>query len=255
MDRELRRILFIAAGIVVALFTGRAVIGALWDEDGTVRQVNSMRAKLRSGGEAAARPSRSEMDRMARLRAELTERLDAALERVDYALPEDFALRSGDSPDLRYVEIVRREQDRLVKGAAFVGKSVPSNLGLPDLNPTGREDVLRTLRSLHVVHVAVMAALAADIDAVDEIRLPVAGRRRVVETGFLRDHSVEFAVRGSSAAVRDMLTDIVEGEPYLALDEVRIENLDEDGERVSCRFTVRGLDLDPEQDVLTGGRS
>ena len=255
MDRELRRVLFIAAGIVVALFTGRAIIGALWDEEGTTRQVNAMRAKLRGGGEAAARPARPEMDRMARLRGELEERLQAALDRVDYELPEEFALRSGDSPDLRYVEIVRREQDRLVKGAAFVGKSVPSNLGLPDLNPTGREDVLRTLRSLHVVHVTVMAALAADVDAVDEIRLPVAGRRRKAESGFLRGHAVEFAVRGSSAAVKDMLTEIVEGEPYLALDEVRIEALDEDGERVSCRFSVRALEVDPEQDVLAGGRS
>ncbi len=252
MDRELRRLLFIAAGIVVALFTGRAVIGALYDEVGTGRQVAALRAKLRSGGEADGRPSRPEMERMARLREALELRLESALARVAYTLPEEFSLRSGDSPDLRYIELVRREQDRLVKGAAFVGKSVPSNLGLPELNPTGREDVLRTLRSLHVVHVTVMAALAADVDAIDEIQVPVVGRRRKAESGYLRAHSVEFVVRGSSKAITTMLTDIVEGSTYLAIDDLRVETVDEDGERVICHFTVRGLSIDPEQDPSAG---
>ena len=58
MDRELRRLLLVAIGLVVVLFTGRALIGALYDDDEMMRQAASLATKLRAGGEAEGRPKR-----------------------------------------------------------------------------------------------------------------------------------------------------------------------------------------------------
>jgi hypothetical protein len=250
MDRELKRVILVGLGLVVLLFGGRMIIGSIWDESSVTRQLAAFRNRLRSGGEADSRPERREIQRMAALRDELTGKLELSVARIGYTLPEAFTVRSGESPDLRYIEIVRREQDELVKGAAFVGKSVPSNLGLPELNPTGLEDVLRALRSLHMVHGVVSVALDADVDAVDDIRLPTLNRRARAEGGFLRNHDVEFELHGSSRSVRDTLAGIVALDPYLALSDVRLEAEDPDGERIRCRFTARAVIVDPEQAVL-----
>jgi len=200
MDRELRRILLVAVGIVVVLFTGRALIGALYDDEDMMRQAAGLAGKLRSGGEAEGRPKREEMAALTALRDELQARLDEVLPKVRYVQPADFSVGAGGSPDLQYVEILRREQQKLVKGAAYEGRSVPANLGMPDLNPTGLEDVLRTLRSLHIVHEVVSAAIAAGVDSVDEIRLPTVARRSQESAGFLRLHKVDFLLRGTPRA-------------------------------------------------------
>jgi hypothetical protein len=244
MDRELRRLLLVATGIIVVLFTGRALIGALYDDDDMMRQAASLSAKLRSGGEAEGRPKREEMAALTALRDELQARLDEVLPQVRYTQPPEFSVGAGGSPDLQYVEILRREQQELVKGAAYVGRSVPGNLGMPDLNPTGLEDVLRTLRSLNIVHVVVDAAIKSGVDSVDEIRLPAVARRSQETTGFLRLHKVEFALRGSPRALRDTLARIAGGTPWLALDDVRLESTDPDGARVTCRFTAATVTVD-----------
>jgi hypothetical protein len=254
MDRDLRRLIIVAVALLVVLFTGRAVISALYDEEQAMRSSLGMLRKLRSGGEADSRPDRAAMSELAALREELREELDARLPELAYELPPEFDVPAGQSPDLRYIEVVRREQELLVKGGAYVGRSVPSNLGLPDLNPTGLEDVLRTLRSLHIVHVVVLAGLESGVGAFDEIEMPTVGRRRRAESGFVRTHRVEFEVRGEPRAIRDMLAAIAGGRPYLAVDDVRIESLDEDGTRVTCRFAAAALLIDPEQPVLAGPR-
>lgn len=244
MDRELRRLLLVAVGLVVVLFTGRALIGALYDDQGMVLQASQLRAKLKSGGEADGRPKREDLAALSALRDELSERLEALQPAVRYTQPPEFSVGAGGSPDLEYVEILRREQKALVKGAAYVGRSVPSNLGMPDLNPTGLEDVLRTLRSLHIVHVVVRAALDAGVDSVDEIRTPGAARRGQEATGFLRLHKVEFTLRGSPRSIRDTLAAIAGGKPFLALDDIRLECQDPDGAHVLCRFSASAVTLD-----------
>jgi hypothetical protein len=209
-----------------------------------------MRGKLRPGGEADSRPPRAVLNATRALREDLTARLEARLPRMNYAQPAEFSVGPGESPDLRYIEIVRREQDLLVKGAAFVGRSVPSNLGMPDLNPTGLEEVLRTLRSLHIAHVVVSAALGAGVEAVGEIKVPATNKRKRSDAGFVRTHRVDFELHGTPRSVRDTLAAIADGQPYLALDDVRIETMDEDGARVRCRFGALALMLDAEQSVL-----
>ncbi|MGQ0554231.1 MAG: hypothetical protein ACT4PU_13550 [Planctomycetota bacterium] len=253
MDRDLRRLLLFVAGGAVLLFTGRALIGALYDADDAIRQAAAMRGKLRSGGEAGSRPSREALQAASALRDELLAELERLAPAVQYEQPPEFSVPAGQSPDLAYLEIVRREQQALVRRAAFEGRSVPANLGLPDLNPTGLEDVLRTLRSLHIVHRVVDAALQSGIDAVDSIRPPTAARRTRVESGFLRTHRVEFELRGTPRAVRDTLAAIAGGQPYLALDEVRLEALDDEGARVKCRFSAGTVQLDLEQALLSAG--
>ncbi|HZL99703.1 MAG TPA: hypothetical protein VFD43_05560 [Planctomycetota bacterium] len=250
MDRELRRLIVVGAALAVALFTGRAVIGALWDADDAGRQASAMRAKLRAGAEAGSRPSREDLAEVTRLREELSARLEQLLPALAYSQPAEFGVGPGESPDLRYIEVVRREQELLVKGAAFAGQAVPGNLGLPELNPTGLEDVLRTLRSLHVAHVVVSAALAAGVDSIDAIKMPTAARKQRSESGFLRTHRVEFELAGAPRAVRDALAAIAAGTPYLALDDVRIESKDEDGAKVVCRFAASAVLVDAEQPVL-----
>ena len=250
MDRELRRTLLVAVGIVVVLFTGRAIIGALYDDDDMMRQAATLAAKLRSGGEAEGRPKREDMTALSALRDELQARLDELLPQVRYVQPAEFSVGAGGSPDLDYVDILRREQQALVKGAAYVGRSVPSNLGMPDLNPTGLEDVLRTLRSLHVVHAVVRAAIDAGVDSVDEIRLPSTARRGQEATGFLRLHKVEFLLRGAPRAVRETRARIAGGTPWLALDDVRLESVDQDGTRVTCRFAAATVMVDESLPVL-----
>ena len=252
MDRELRRTLLVAVGIVVVLFTGRAIIGALYDDDDMMRQAATLAAKLRSGGEAEGRPKREEMAALTELRDQLAARLEQVLPTVRYTQPPEFSVAPGGSPDLQYVEILRREQQALVKGAAYVGRSVPGNLGMPDLNPTGLEDVLRTLRSLHVVHEVVSAAIASGVDSVDEIRLPAVARRSQESAGFLRLHKVDFLLRGTPRAVRDALAMLTAGPPWLALDDVRIESADPDGARVTCRFSAAAVTVDDSQPVAEG---
>lgn len=250
MDKELRRLLLVVVGLVVLLFTGRAVIGALYDSAEPARQAASLRARLRPGGEAEARPRREDVAELTRLRDALQARLDELLPAVRYEQPPEFQVAAGGSPDLQYVEILRREQQALVKGAAYVGRSVPSNLGMPDLNPTGLEDVLRTLRSLHVVHRVVTAALAAGVDAVDEIKLPPAARRGHDAPAFLRPHKVEFTLRGSPRAVRDALAQLAGGAPFVALDDLRLESQDAEGARISARFSAAFVVVDESQPLL-----
>ncbi len=252
MDRELRRVLLVAVGIVVVLFTGRAIIGALYDDDAMMRQAATLAAKLRPGGEAEGRPKREEMAALSALRDQLAARLEQVLPTVRYAQPPEFSVAPGGSPDLQYVEILRREQQALVKGAAYVGRSVPGNLGMPDLNPTGLEDVLRTLRSLHIVHEVVSAAIGAGVDSVDEIRLPAVARRSQESAGFLRLHKVEFLLRGTPRAVHDTLARLTAGRPWLALDDVRIESADLDGARVTCHFSAAAVTVDDSQPVAEG---
>ena len=253
MDRDLRRLILVGAAALVILFTGRAVVSALWDAGDAQRQVLQLRTKLRAGGEADSRPPRTAISAAAALRDALRDELEAVAPTLRHSLPPEFAVGPGDSPDLRYIEVVRREQELLVKGAAYVGRSVPPNLGLPDLNPTGLEDVLRTLRALHVVHVVVGAALAAGVDAVEEIRMPPPGRRTRAEVGFLRAQKVDFTLRGSPGAVRDALAAVAGGRPYLALDDLRLDALDENGERVRAKFSAAAVDVDLEQPLAGGG--
>jgi len=250
MDRELRRLIVVGAALAVALFTGRAVIGALWDSDEAMRQAVSMRAKLKPGAEAGSRPARDDLTQVTREREELGSRLEQLIPQLSYIQPAEFSVGPGESPDLRYIEVVRREQEQLVKGAAFAGRAVPGNLGLPELNPTGLEDVLRTLRSLHVVHLVVTAALAAGVESVDSIKMPAVGRKQRNEAGFLRTHRVEFEMAGPPRAVREALAAIATGTPYLALDDVRMEAKDDDGTKVVCRFTASAVLVDPEQPAL-----
>lgn len=254
MDRELRRLMIVAVALLLVLFTGRAVISAFWDDADAVRKAASIRRQLRKGGEADSRPSSAEARATTLLRDDLVETLQSIAPRIAYARPEAFGVPSGVSPDLRYIEVVRREQELLVKSAAFVGRSVPNNLGMPDLNPSGLEDVLRTLQSLHVVHLVVSAALDGGVDAVDEIRIPAAARRQATQTGFLRTQKVEFELRGSARAVRDTLAGIAGGTPYLAIDDLRIEALDEQGGKLRVRFSAAVVTLDLEQAVLEGAQ-
>jgi len=245
MDRDVRRTLLVGAALVVALFTGRALISALYDEGDAVRQATSLRTKLRAGGEADSRPALPDMAAASALRDTLAGELVALVPALSYSQPEDFSVGPGESADLRYIEIVRREQELLVKGGAFKGQSVPSNLGLPELNPTGLEDVLRTLRSLHVVHLVVQAGLKAGIEGVDEIRVPPATRKGKAEAGFVRQQKVDFELHGSPAAVRGALGAIAGGSPWLALDDVRLERLDDDGAQRRARFSAAALTIDP----------
>jgi hypothetical protein len=253
MDRDLRRTLLVAAALLVGLFTGLMLISALYDESDAARQAAALRAKLRAGGEADSRPAPADMAAATALRDELAAELAALVPALSYSQPPEFSVGAGESPDLRYIEIVRREQEALVKGGAFRGQSVPSNLGLPELNPTGLEDVLRTLRSLHVVHLVVGSGLNAGIEGVDEIRVPPLTRKGRAESGFVRQQKVDFELHGSPASVRRTLAAIAGGSPYLALDDVRLERLDDDGARVRARFSAAALTIDPEQSVQEAG--
>ncbi len=249
MDRDLRRTLIVAAALLVALFTGLALISALYDEGDAARQATALRTKLRAGGEADSRPAAGDMAAATALRDELSAELAALVPGLSYTQPANFSVGAGESADLRYIEIVRREQEALVKGGAFRGQSVPSNLGLPELNPTGLEDVLRTLRSLHIVHLVVDAGLKSGIEGVDEIRMPPVTRKGKAESGFVRQQKVDFELHGSPAAVRRTLAAIAGGTPYLALDDVRLDRLDDDGARLRARFSAAALNLDAEQAV------
>lgn len=244
MDRDLRRLVVTGLALVVFLVVGRIVLAAVFDDAGKRREVAVARQRLSGGG--AARPDSGEVTRVAGLRQALEEELAAVLPRLAYEQPAEFDVPAGQSADLRYIDVLQREQERLVQGARFVGKSVPQDLGMPVPNPTGTEEVLAALRALHVVHLVVGAGLDADIEAVDAIQIVPPARRRAQRGGLLRTHGVEFDLRGPPAAVAATLRAVVAGEPYLALDEVRLESLDEHGESLRCRMTVAAVVLDRE---------
>ena len=75
MDRELRRLIVVGVALAVALFTGRALIGALWDADEATRQAQAMRAKLKAGAEAGSRPAREDLATATHERERLTAEL------------------------------------------------------------------------------------------------------------------------------------------------------------------------------------
>lgn len=249
MDRDLRRVLLVGFGLLIALFTGRTIVGALYDDAAAARQVSRELSSLRSG-DASAEPSTSDRNAASARLTDLEDRLEAAIPQVRYALPDDFAVRAGDSPDLRYIEVLRREQDALVRRARFVGRAVPSNLGMPELNPTGASDVTHALRALHIVNRVVVAALDAEVDAVAEIDVVPQRRRRREDVGFVRRHGVTFEIHGDADSLRDTLAAVVEGEPYLAVDDVEIAPVRRDDEKLAARFTASAIVVDEEQRVL-----
>ncbi len=252
MDRGTRRLVFCAATLLVGLFLGRTVVGALWDDAPLRRAVASHRASLSRGGDAGERPDRADVEAARALAAVLDARLEALLPALAWERPAAYDVPPGASPDLAYIDALRREQDALVRAARYVGRSVPADLGMPVPNPTGLEDVLEALRALHVVHLVVTAGLDAGIDAVDAIRVPPRGARRR-QAGFLDAHPVEFDLTGAPAAVHRLLRALAEGETWLLLDEVRLEALDEDGETVRCRMRVATVDVDPDAEPAGRG--
>lgn len=251
MDKETRNLVVAAVGLVVVLFTGRALLGSFLGNDGGVTQVNRAASSLRSG-DARYRVDRAALAEATRLGTQLSERLDELLPELAYARPEGFDVPAGASADLRYIEVLRREQEQLVEQSRYVGMSVPTDLGMPVPNPTGLEDVLDAMRALHVVHLVVEAAREHDVRAIDGIRLPPARRTARRTTSFLKRHPVEFDLEGSPAAVRATLQRLGDVRPVLALDDVHIEALDEDGELVRCRFSAATLDVDLETDGRNG---
>ncbi|MCB9899221.1 MAG: hypothetical protein H6825_14545 [Planctomycetes bacterium] len=253
MDKDLRRLVVVGVALVVVLFVGRVLLDAFLSDDMAQRNVSKFSSAL-STGAASKRPPRSAMDEAVRLRDALETELDEVLPRLAYVQPPEFSVASDASADLRYVEVLRREQGALVNESRFLGKSVPLDLGMPVPNPTGLEDVLAALRAMHVVHLVVTAAVASDVDAVEAIKVPTSRRRGRQESGFLRTAPVEFDLRGTPAAVRRTLGALVDGEIYLALDDVSLESVDEDGERVRCHFSAATVDVDPEAIVLQKGK-
>lgn len=253
MDKQLRQLVLTALSLLVVLFVGRTVVGAFWDDQALRQSVAGLRRSLARGGEASKRPDRAAVTAATGLASELDTELEELLPRLDYERPPEFDVPGGSSPDLRYIEVLRREQDALVKAARFIGKSVQPDLGMPVPNPTGLEDVLNALRALHVVHLVVSAGFEADIDSVDSIRLPPENRRGSSTAGFLKKQPVEFDIVGSPRALREMLAAVVSGEPWLALDDVRMEALDEDGDAARCRMTVSSVSVDREAPVRERG--
>ncbi|RKY19171.1 MAG: hypothetical protein DRQ55_11360 [Planctomycetota bacterium] len=247
MDQDVRRIALTGLAVLVFLFVGRAVLGSIFDDEGGARAVALVQRKLVRGGEAGSRPDPAAMSRASAQRTELRDTLAELLPRISYTQPQEFSVPEGASADLAYIQVLRREQQNLVQGARFIGKSVPLDLGMPVPNPTGLEEVRDALRALHVVQRVVSSALAADVAAVDSIRLPKGPRRRAKGGELVRTHAVEFELHGSPRSVHETLRAVVSGEPWLALDEVRIEAQNDDGTLVSCRMTVAAVSLDREQ--------
>ena len=243
MDKDVRRLLVTALSLVVFLFVGRAVIGSVFDDAGERRAALSARNGLTGAG--AARPQSAAAAQLRGLRGSLYDQLAELIPRLAYARPASFDVPSGRSADLFFLDALRREQEALVQSARFLGKSVPFDLGMPVPNPTGTEDVLGALQALHVVHLVVNAALDADCAAIDGIQMVSGGgHRRQAE--MVRTHGVKFDLRGSPAAVQEMLRTLVGGEPYLALDDVQIESLDENGELLRCRLVAAVVSFDRE---------
>ena len=242
MDKDVRRLLVTGLSLVVFLFVGRAVIGSVFDDAGERRAALSARNGLTGAG--AARPQSAAAAQLRELRGSLYDQLAELIPRLAYERPASFDVPSGRSADLFFLDALRREQEALVQSARFLGKSVPFDLGMPVPNPTGTEDVLGALQALHVVHLVVNAALDADCAAIDSIQMVSGGGRRQAE--LVRTHRVKFDLRGSPAAVQEMLRTLVGGEPYLALDDVQIESLDENGELLRCRLVAAAVSFDRE---------
>lgn len=247
MDKHVRRLLGTVLALVVFLFVGRVVLGSLFDDASAVRGATVAWSKLGSSGSASVRPEPAAVSAVQAVRSSLRAQLADAIAELEYVQPEEFSVPEGASADLRFIDVLRREQDALVAGARYEGKSVPNDLGMPVPNPSGLEEVREALRALHVVDRVVRSALAAGISSVDSIRIPTAARRRARSGSLLRTHPVEFELQGNPRSVRDTLRALAAGSPYLALDDVRIESQDEDGELLRCRMSVAPVTFERER--------
>ncbi len=248
MDKDLRRLVVVGLALLVFLFVGRAIIGSVADVDAAHSKARSLSAKLNS--DYPKKPSRGDLTEARQMVDELNERLVEVVDRIDYQRPPEFDVPDGMSPDLAFLDALRREQRALVQEARFIGKAVPPDLGMPVPNPTGMEDVLAALRALHVVHLVVSAALDADVAEVESIKLEPSTRRRRQKAGLIRTSAVDFELRGSPASIHGTLTRLVGGDVYLALDDVRVEADDEDGQSVTCRMSVATVEINREMAEL-----
>lgn len=248
MDKDLRALLLTGLAALVFLFVGRVVASAISDEDGATRAAALALRQLAPGNEAGSRPEPAAVSAAVALRSGLAAELAALVPTIAYRQPDEFDVPEGQSADLRYIEVLRREQEQLVQGARFVGKLVPGDLGMPVPNPTGLEDVREALRALHVVRCVVTAALDSDVQAVESIRLPKGERRRAKGGVLVRTHPVEFELRGSPAALQATLATLAARPPWLALDELALAVEDNsDGQLATARFTAAALSFDQEQ--------
>ncbi|MFT7464823.1 MAG: hypothetical protein ACI9EF_003183 [Pseudohongiellaceae bacterium] len=243
MDKDVRRLGVTVLALLVFLFVGRAVVGSVFDDEGERRAALSARNSLSGAG--AGRPRREAAVQVQELRGDLHDQLSELLPQLAYQRPEDFDVPPGRSADLFFLDALRREQETLVQAGRFLGKAVPFDLGMPVPNPTGTEDVLVALRALHVVRLVVTAALEADCAGIDKIKMVSEGRS-ASRAALVRTHGVHFDLRGRPGALAAMLSRLVRGRPYLALADVNMEALDEDGELLRCRMEVGALSFDRE---------
>jgi hypothetical protein len=138
MDRELRRVLLVAVGIVVVLFTGRAIIGALYDDDAMMRQAATLAASCARAARPRSPTEGEEMAALTELRDQLAARPEQVLPGALRAASGVLVAPGGSGP------AVRRDPTAATAGAGEgrgYGALGAGNLGMPDQTPTGLGDV------------------------------------------------------------------------------------------------------------------
>ncbi len=245
-------ILGVGCAVVVVLI-GKGVVGSVWDAQAAARGVERHASGLRR--EEA--PRAAEVSAVTGENTALGARLEELYARLAYVTKEDYVLPKNEpNPDLLYNAIRGRAREQLVDFAARRNIRVNDSLGLPDYTPSGREAIQRYLRGLSIVEQVVSAAIVAEVRAVDGIEIVERkGRARQKGEAFVDPLEVRFEIAGTTAAIAELVEDLVRGEEqFLCVEDFLIETDSKKALGLTVlKLAVSALTIDPEVQV-TGAK-
>lgn len=233
-------IMLVAAGLLV-LIIGQVVISELYPVD-TERKI--LLKSLSDIRRLEAVPS----DLLASAQDDnenFTTAYAAVLDRVDFKPREEFLLNPAENPDVQYFRIVSQEREVLVEMPKTLNITVANNLGMPELSPTRRKDIQRSLIGLDIVDRVVSLAIESDVREVGEIDLVSdVGRRK---KGFIDELKVSFKMTGTMVSIAMFFEKLQRSENYLAIDEAELISSEGEGKMIEADFTVSALTIVEEE--------
>jgi len=233
-------ITLVVAGLLVFII-GQAVISELYPVDSEKKALRKSLSSIRTLETVPRKVLAEAMDE----NDDLEKRYASVVERVNFAPRKGFLLNPSESADIQYFRIVSQEREALVEWPKTQNITVDESLGMPELSPTRKKDIQRSLLALDVVDRVVGLAIESNVGEVGSIEMvPDLARRR---KGFVEELRVRFKMTGSLAAVASFLEKLQLEKNYLSIEAAEIEPVEGEGGRIAADFTVAALTVAKEE--------
>jgi len=173
------------------------------------------------------------------------EQHEKVLERVHFAPRDKYILKPSEPSDVQYFRIISQDRENLVEGAKILDITVADNLGMPDLSPTRKKEIQKTLIGLDIVNRVVEFAIESRVREVRSINLvPETGRRK---KGFVEEQRVRFKITGSAGSIAAFMEKLQSQDEFLAVDSAVLKCLDGGGKEIEADITVSALTVVKEE--------